>query len=120
MPTVEGTGLGARLSGHFGSAPYFTVVESDTGRTQVIENAHARHEHGQCRPTRSLEGLGVEAVVCRGLGRRALSVLSGEGITVLVTEAATVAEAMKAFGAGRAIPLDEAHACQGGHSHRHS
>ncbi len=117
IPTTEGTGLEARLSGHFGSAPYFTVIDSETGRTEVIGNAHASHEHGQCRPTESLEGRGVEAVVCRGLGRGALAKLRGVGITVLVTEALTVAEAVRAFGAGTLVPLDEAGACQGGHSH---
>ena len=117
MPTMDGTGLDDRLSGHFGSAPYFTVVESGTGRTEVIANGHARHEHGHCRPTQSLQGRGVEAVVCRGLGRRALARLNGEGITVLVTEAETVVEALKAYVSGAVVPLDEAGACQGGHSH---
>lgn len=117
IPTVDGTGLEARLSGHFGSAPFFTVIDSETGRTEVIGNAHASHEHGHCRPTESLQGRGVETVVCRGLGRRALAVLRGEGITVLVTEANTVAEAVRAFEVGTLVPLDEAGACQGGHSH---
>ncbi len=31
IPTINERGLTARLSPHFGSAPYHTVIESDSG-----------------------------------------------------------------------------------------
>ncbi len=113
IPTVDERGLDARLSPHFGSAPYHTLVESDTGRVSVLVNEHARHEHGHCQPAKGLEGHGIGAVVCRGLGRRALAALGGIGIEVLVTDAWTVAQALEAFRADALQPMDPDAACMG-------
>lgn len=115
MPTINEQGLAARLSPHFGSAPYYTVVESETGDAAVLVNGQAQHEHGHCDPTRGLQGQGIDAVVCRGLGRRALMVLDQLGIQVLMTEAWTVADALAAFRTGRLASFTLAAACQGGH-----
>ena len=60
------------------------------------------------------------AVVCRGLGRRALSALNGAGIEVLVTEGWTVAEALDDFREGRLASMSWEAACEGvGHGHGH-
>ncbi|MFP4624684.1 MAG: NifB/NifX family molybdenum-iron cluster-binding protein [Gemmatimonadota bacterium] len=127
MPTVNEKGLEARLSPHFGSAPFFTVVDTETGEAAVIANGHAQHEHGHCMPARALEGQGIGAIVCRGLGRRALMKLKGQGMDVLVTEAWTVADALEAYRGGQAVPMTEQQACAGhghgeghGHGHGHS
>lgn len=115
IPTTTDRGTGSRLSPHFGSAPFFALVDSATGETITIANGHARHEHGRCEPTRSLEGQGVDAVVCRGLGHRALGRLGAGGIPVLATEAWTVAKALEAFRTGTLRPLTPEEACAGGH-----
>lgn len=114
MPTINETGLGARLSPHFGSAPYHTIVDSETGEASTIVNEHARHEHGQCQPAKGLEGRGIAAVVCRGLGRRALGALNAAGMEVLVTDEWTVAGALEAFRKGTLAPLSADLACEGG------
>ncbi len=115
VPTIGEGGLSARLSPHFGSAPYFTLVESEGARVSVVTNERARHEHGRCDPARALQGLDIGAVVCRGLGRRALMALNESGIDVLVTECWTVEEALAAFRSGALVPLTQEAACQGGH-----
>jgi len=119
LPCVDARGLAARLSPHFGSAPCFTLVDTDSGRVDVIENAHARHEPGRCDPAKGLDGRGVDAVVCRGLGRRALAGLLGTGIPVLVTEAWTVSKALERLQAGELRALTDEEACEGGHGHGH-
>lgn len=117
LPTIDDRSLGARLSPHFGSAPCFTVVDTASGTVEVLANGQAVHEHGRCDPTKALEGRGLDAVVCRGLGRRALQRLQGAGIPVLVTGALTVAGALSEFEAGILRPLSEDEACGGGHGH---
>jgi len=118
MPTINEGGLAARLSPHFGSAPYHTLIETDTGETSVLLNDHTRHEHGRCQPTNGLEGRGVDAVVCRGLGQRAMAALNGAGIEVLVTDGWTVAEALDAFREGKLAAMSPDTACEGGgHGH---
>lgn len=118
MPSTNEAGLEARVSPHFGSAPYFTLVDSETGVAEPIVNAHARHDHGHCQPTAGLEGRGIDAVVCRGLGGRALALLEGSGIAVYATDAFTVRAALEAFREGRVARMTPAQAC-GGHDHEH-
>lgn len=117
IPTTAETGLDARLSPHFGSAPFYTLADTSAQSLRVMVNDHARHAHGQCEPTRSLITEGVEAVVCRGLGRRALVGLRELGIAVLITEAHTVGQALEAFDAHELCPLAEEEACSGNHDH---
>jgi predicted Fe-Mo cluster-binding NifX family protein len=119
LPTTDDRGLAARLSPHFGSAPCFTLVDTASGTVDVVVNDHAAHEHGRCDPMKDLQGRSLDAVVCRGLGQRALMRLQGSGIAVLVTEAFTVAEALTAFQAGTLRPMGEDEACDGRHGHGH-
>ena len=54
LPTVSDAGLTARLSPHFGRAPFFTLVETETGNVEVVPNTHQHHEHGHCNPLGAL------------------------------------------------------------------
>ena len=119
IPTQSDQGLAAIPYGHFGSAPYFTLVNIDTNEVEVVSNRGAQHEHGQCHPLRWLSAHRFDAVVCRGMGRRALAMLNQEGVEVLVTEAPTVSAVVRAVSGGEATRLTAAHACQGGHGHGH-
>jgi predicted Fe-Mo cluster-binding NifX family protein len=120
IPTTDEEGLAGRLSAHFGKAPYYTIVDTDGWTLRTIINTNEHHAHGQCTPAESIQGLGVDAVVCRGLGRNALRKLRAAGLRVYVAEAHQVEEAMKAFVAGDLDQLTDEAACQGhGHEHGH-
>jgi predicted Fe-Mo cluster-binding NifX family protein len=117
IPTDDDSGLTGRLSSHFGSAPYFTLVDSETGDVQVVSNLEAEHEPGACTSAQGLAAYGVGAVVCRGLGRRAFRRLRDMGLPVFVAEGEEAAEALEAFRAGRLGRLTSEAACQGGRGH---
>jgi len=117
IPTDDDRGLEGRLSLHFGSAPYFTLVESETGDVRVVANLHSQHEPGACQSADALRGYGVEAVVCRGLGRRAFGRLRNMGLPVYVAEEEETARALEAFRAGRLGRLTSESACHGGRGH---
>ena len=124
IPTENDTGLAGRISSHFGSAPYFTLVDSETGDVQVVSNVHAEHEPGACVSAQSLMTLGVGAVVCRGLGRRAFGRLRDMGLPVFVSYDEEASDALEAFRAGRLARLTSEAACHGGqgrgrHHHDH-
>jgi len=106
------------ISDHFGSAPYFVLADTVTGDIRTVENRRHDHEHGACKPIDHIDLEAVEAVVCRGMGRRALASLVKGGIRVLTTTAQTAGEAIARArdGALHELTLDEA--C-GGHAHRH-
>lgn len=85
IPTMDDGGLKAVPSDHFGSAPFFTLVDTDTERVELVRNADHHHEHGRCDPIRSLETEGIDLVVCQGMGRRAMTLLSEAGIPFFIT-----------------------------------
>jgi predicted Fe-Mo cluster-binding NifX family protein len=114
LPTTDDRGRHATLSDHFGSAPYFTIVDSESGAVDAVPNYHARHQPGSCEAAKGLETHRIDAVVCLGLGRRALSGLEHAGIQVFVTSAGDVDGAVEAFRSGRLVPLTAEAACGGG------
>lgn len=115
IPTVDDTGIDARLSPHFGSAPFFTLVDESGDRAEVVVNEHARHEHGGCRPTASLTDRALDVVLCRGIGRGAHARLTAAGLRVYITEAWTIREALDALQAGLFAEVRPEQLCQGHH-----
>jgi len=100
IPTADDRGLEGRVSEHFGRAPYFTVVDTNSGRTEIVANANAEHAHGECGGWDALLTLPLDAVVCRGVGRRAHDRLAEHGLMVLATDASDVSGVVEAFRAG--------------------
>jgi len=49
---------------------------------EILNNAHAEHEHGMCNPISPLKEKGVSAVIVAGMGSRALMNLQAMGIEV--------------------------------------
>jgi predicted Fe-Mo cluster-binding NifX family protein len=113
--------------GHFGSAPFFTVVDSESGEVEVTHNTNAHHGPGGCHPMRQFGSRTIDAVVCRGMGRRAVASLREAGVQVLVMDRDaehTVQDVVAAAREERLKPFAEQDACQGhghgqGHGHRH-
>jgi predicted Fe-Mo cluster-binding NifX family protein len=116
IPTTSDAGVAARLSPHFGRAPYFTLIDAATGEIAVVGNDGC-HGPGGCDPLSSLAAGSLDAVVCHGMGRRALSGLNARGVDVFVTDGATVTDAVAGFRAGRLRRLELSAACGGSGSH---
>ena len=119
IPTENDAGLEARLAGHFGSANWYTIVESDTGACETLSNPREGHEHGSCEAASRMAAARVDAVVCCGLGRRAYEGLAAAGIPVYVAELSDVSAALDGFRAGRLARFTAEAACRGGHGHQH-
>lgn len=115
IPTADNQGLDASIHNHFGSAPFFVVVDSETQTVEVIENHNPHHEHGQCAPTKLLEGRSIEAVVCQGMGQRAVTKLQESGIAVYVAAPTTAGDALAQLRSQALQPLAAADVCHGHH-----
>jgi predicted Fe-Mo cluster-binding NifX family protein len=114
IPTNNDTGLAAPISEHFGSAPFLTLVNAEGNECKVVPNLHSDHAPGNCDAAKSVTGYSVDAVLCRGLGRRAFASLEAAGIDVLVTDATDVKGAAEAFNSGRVVSMTMKQACGGG------
>ena len=82
IPTNQDLGLESQPYGHFGSARYFVLHDTERGATSLIKNEDQNHVHGACRPTETLIERKVGAVIVGGIGVRAIMLLNGMGIRV--------------------------------------
>jgi len=97
IPTVTKEGKSARVHEHFGSAPYFTVCDTDQNKIEIIDNSNQHHSHGMCHPMASLVGKGIDAVVTGGMGTRAVQKLNEGGIKAYRAIPGTVEDLLKQF-----------------------
>jgi len=82
FPSQEDRGLDSTVYGHFGSAGYFVIVETDDGTFNTFQNPDRDHLHGHCQPLNALGGNRVDAVVAGGIGGGALRKLLTAGLKV--------------------------------------
>ena len=113
VPTIGNKGMGEEIYGHFGSAPFFTVVDTETGMVEVIDNKNQHHDHGSCHPMMALTGKEIEAVVTGGMGKRAIEMLNAANVKVYLACGNTVDQVVKEFNSGRLTELTPDTACAG-------
>lgn len=101
---------------HFGSAPYFVVVDSATGAAAVVANSNQHHAHGACNPVQALGGERVDTVVVGGIGAGALAGLTRMGIVVRRAQAGTIRENLALLRAEQ-LPVIETRGCCSSHGH---
>jgi predicted DNA-binding protein (UPF0251 family)/predicted Fe-Mo cluster-binding NifX family protein len=111
IPTTTNEGKTAPVHGHFGSAPFFTIYDMAADTVEVIDNANEHHEHGACQPMSALTGRKIDAVVCAGMGARAVMKLNEGGIKVYRAVAGTVADIAGQFIKGGLEEITVQNAC---------
>lgn len=121
IPTETKEGAKAKIYGHFGSAPIFTLCDTETLACQFIDNSDLQHEHGMCHPLKAIGGAKPDAVAVRGIGMGAIRGLNAAGIKVYITDAETVENAATALRNGTLKEATAENACahHGGHSCHH-
>ena len=121
IPTMDDLGKAGTPSDHFGSAPFFTFVDTETEEYEAVGNGDSAHVHGACQPLKFLGTRPVDAVACRGMGRGAFARLADAGVQVYVTLEKNAEETVVALKEGRLRPLTSDGACHGhnhgGHGH---
>ena len=105
VPVDADRGLDSPVSAHFGRASHFAVVV----HRPVAGNGCGRHAG-------HLRRLGVDAVVCHGIGRGALAALRDAGIDALIAPEPSVRSVLDAVAGGRVADFDPSGACAG-HAH---
>lgn len=114
FPVEKDEGMGSAVYGHFGSAPGFVMVDTESGSVAKVGNRDMIHEHGACNPVMALGGRSVDAVVVGGIGAGALNRLNAEGIRVFASAADTIGKNMDLLKEGKLPLLTLQHTC-GGH-----
>jgi predicted Fe-Mo cluster-binding NifX family protein len=115
IPTTTNEGKAAQVHDHFGSAPVFTLCNTETGEVEILANSDAHHAHGMCQPLAIFADRRLDAVVCGGMGARAIQKLNEGGIRAYRAIPGTVAETMQRFAANQLPEITIENAC--GHHH---
>jgi len=112
IPTGTADGKTAKVHAHFGSAPYFTIYDTDKGDVEVVNNDNQHHSHGMCQPMAALSGKNIDAVVCGGMGARAIQKLNEDGIKVYRAIPGSVEEIARQFSQRELEEITAENACQ--------
>lgn len=113
FPVKEARGLESEVYGHFGSAPLFVMVDTDTMEVSTISNSDQQHASGMCSPLRALGGRSIDCVVVGGIGGGALMKLRMSGIAAYKASAETVKENLELLGSGRLFEFSPEAVCSG-------
>jgi predicted Fe-Mo cluster-binding NifX family protein len=104
IPTTTNEGKTAPVHEHFGSAPFYTLCDTEADKVEVITNSDHGHAHGMCQPLSLFADRHIDAVVCGGMGARAVQKLNQGGIRAYRAIPGTVAAVLEQFAASQ---LDE-------------
>lgn len=97
IPVVTNDGYKSELSGHFGSAQFFMIYDTDSDTFETLANTNMHHSHGMCQPLSILGNKHIEAVVCQGMGMGAFQKLKSSGTKAYRTNVKTVEQLIKEF-----------------------
>ncbi len=115
IPTETDEGLGASVCPHFGQAPFFTVVDTETKDVSSSPN-QGHHVAGARTPAEIIADKGVDAVIVGGCGPRAVQIFAAKGIRVYQGGSGTVAEVIEKLEADGLQVASEETACK---DHQH-
>ncbi len=97
IPSEPPGGLEAKVAYHFGRCDFYTVVDIVEGKISNVEVVQSPRATAPFAPPSQIDLLaskGVEAVLVKGIGPRAMQQLAARGIAVYMTSAQTVREAV--------------------------
>ena len=123
IPTIGDNGLNDHVGEHFGRVPTYTIIDLETNEIKIIPNT-SEHMGGQGYPPEIMAKEGVNIMVCRGLGRRAITMFKEMGIEVYIGAFGTVKDAIDDFKQGRLQKAGISDACgqhafRDEHNHEH-
>ncbi len=117
IPIEKNEGLDSKVYGHFGSAPFFAIFNTQSQGLEIINNGDMNHAHGQCNPIGALAGRSVDILVTGGIGARAIERLGSMGIRVcLKSSEETVSDVIKSHESNSLREIQPGQGC----SHHHS
>ncbi len=110
VPTAGPGGLEDLIGEHFGRVPTYTMFDPKTDEVEIVDNT-SEHMGGTGYPAEILASLGIDVLLCSGLGRRAIQMLTESGIEVCTGISGTARQAIESWKAGDLTKASEGDAC---------
>ncbi|TGC10929.1 NifB/NifX family molybdenum-iron cluster-binding protein [Methanolobus halotolerans] len=99
--------LEASIDPHFGRCRYFVIADPDSMEFESFENAGSSGPGGAgVQAAQQMINRGVTALITGSVGPNAFSLLSAEGVEVLMAAEGSVAEAVSAYRTGSLKKLE--------------
>lgn len=117
VPTRDENGMEGIVEQHFGKAPTYTILDTDSGEVSVIPNT-SEHMGGVGLPPEYLHQQDVDVMLCAGLGMKAVQMFESYGIKVFVGAGGTAGDTFKAWEAGLLQGATAENSCKE-HGHHH-
>ena len=92
LPVAKDAGLESSLFGHFGSAPLFVVIDTETDEASCIANCDPLAPEAGCNVLKALCNQHVDATIVDGIGDGFLQILNGFGIEVFQAQSLNIGE----------------------------
>ena len=110
VPSSSENGMESEVGLHFGRVPYYTIVEDE--KVRIIKNT-SRHMDGIKYPPELLKNEGVDVMICREIGGRAVKMFREIGIDVYVGASGKVSDAVESFRKNQLAMVGKNHVCRG-------
>lgn len=114
FPVQHNAGLESTVYNHFGSAPHFVIVDTETNTVAAINNRDQHHAHGACNPLKALDNQQIDAVIVGGIGAGALTRLNQAGVKVYRAQSQALKDNIALLEANN-LPEFILQGCCGGH-----
>jgi len=119
VPSANNGGLEDIVGQHFGMVPTYTVLDIDNNSVEIVENT-SQHNGGVGLPPELLSKIGVNIMLCGGLGQKAVNMFCEYGIDVFIGAQGTVETAINDWKEGNLVSPTSENVCQGhGHDEDH-
>ncbi len=97
FPTATKQGIDGTVFGHFGSAPHFVIVDTETEVTESVDNCDGLAPHAGCNPFKALFHRQLDGLIVGGLGDGMLEMLNMGGHRVYQAESESIRENIELF-----------------------
>ena len=117
FPTMGEKGLKEEIGNHFGRCPTFTIYDLEDDEIEIISN-NSKHNGGQGNPPELLAEENIDCIICKNLGKKAVSLFEDIGINVYDGAGNTVEEALNSWKGNELEETSISEACdEGNHYH---
>ena len=103
FPVTVDAGMDSSIYGHFASAPFFMIIDTNTLHSSTIANCDPIHPFAGCNPFRALSGQHLDGIVVGGIGDASVRVMTICGFKVFEAISLSVADSVELFKSG-ALP----------------
>lgn len=109
IPVIDNNDRNSLVGEHFGRVPFYGIWDEETDTLEIIPNK-SNHFGGVGLPAEFL-ATKSEAIICRGIGRKAIELCNQLGVALFVEATGTIQETIDLLKSGKLKRADQNDGC---------